>query len=81
MTFSPEAKGRFLVEPQKKYPQAERDRLSFLEASIFRNCMMPDTKVWATLTFGPCHFRSKKEGSDHQKHGQNLTKSQRKMNK
>ena len=53
---SPEAKGRFLVEPQKIYPQAEFNWLLFLETCIYGNCMMPDTKAWATSIIGPRHF-------------------------
>ena len=54
--ISPEAKGRILVEPKKKYPQAAFDWLSFLKTYIFRNWMMPDTKVWATSIFEPFDF-------------------------
>ena len=61
---SPEAKGRFLVEPQKNYPQAGLDWLSFLKTYIFRNCMMPDTKVWATPILGPCHSQSEYGSSE-----------------
>ena len=60
--ISPEAKGRFLVEPHKKYPQAVFDWLSFLGTYIFRNWMMPDTKVWAILFFWVFLLRVIQEG-------------------
>ena len=49
---SPVPNCHFWCEPSKKWPQASFDWFVLTNCYTFRNCMMPNTKVWAKCFFG-----------------------------
>ena len=49
---SPVPNCHFWCEPSKKWPQASFDWFVLTKCYTFRNCMMPNTKVWAKCFFG-----------------------------